>query len=209
MLSPVIVKELERRIFMNPQKKFNLRKQELFTQITDLINTEGYENITVRGLCQKLSISTGTFYHYFPQKGDLVYALFADIDDYFLNEVTRNFTEDETSNLVTFCEHYGIYVIKNGVETCRCISAAPLKNDSPNYLDEERGIFQILEQILSRGEDKKQFYLMQSPKETTRMLMVLLRGYSADWAKREGNYDLIESLHHFILLFRISLCQEK
>lgn len=196
-------------MIMNPQKKFDLRKQELFAQITDLINAEGYENITVRGLCQKLSISTGTFYHYFPQKGDLVCALFADIDDYFLHEVTSKFTEDETSNIVTFCEQYGIYVIKNGIETCRCISVAPLKNDSHNYLDEQRGIFQVLEQILIRGEEKKQFHLIQSPKQTTRMLMVLLRGYSADWAKRDGNYDLIDKLRQFILLFRISLCKEK
>ena len=191
---------------MNPQKKHNLRKQELFAQITDLINAEGYENITVRGLCQKLSISTGTFYHYFPQKGDLICALFADIDDYFINEVTNYFTEEEPKNLETFSEHYGIYVIKNGVETCRCISVAPLRNSASNYLDEERGIFRVLEEILIRGEEKKQFHLTQTPKDTARMLMILLRGYSADWAKREGDYDLVAALHQFITLFRISLC---
>jgi hypothetical protein len=37
------------------------------------------------------------------------------------------------------------------------------------------------------------------------MLMVLLRGYSSDWAKRDGNYDLIESLEIFIRLFSKSL----
>lgn len=190
---------------MNPKKKFIARKQELFVQVTELITKEGYENLTVRGICKKLEISTGTFYHYFSEKGDLALALFSDIDDYFINEVASKFQEDESQNLITFSISYGVYIIKNGVETCRCINMAPLKNNDKNYLDENRGIFQVLQELLTRGVDKGQFNLPVSPQDTTRMLMVLLRGYSSDWAKREGNYDLLNSIETFITLFCKSL----
>lgn len=190
---------------MNPTKKFVTRKQELLSQITEIITKEGYENLTIRGICKKLEISTGTFYHYFSEKGDLACALFEDIDNYFINDVACQFGEDEAKNLITYCISYGKYIIKNGVETCRCINMAPLQNKDHNYYDEKRGIFQVLQDLLTRGEAKNQFNLPISPEDTARMLMVLLRGYSSDWAKLHGNYDLVKALETFITLFCKSL----
>lgn len=189
---------------MKPQQKFELRKQELFTQISELINQEGYENLTIRYICKRLAISTGTFYHYFPDKDDLVFALFSDIDDYFEHEVTQLFTEDEIKNLITYCVHYGIYIIQHGVETCRCISVAPLKANN-NYLNENRQIYVILSGLLNRGQEKGQLKLTLSVADTTRMILVLMRGYSADWAKQNGCYDLPNALSDFITLFSTSL----
>lgn len=186
---------------MKPQEKFIQRKQELVTKIAELITRDGFENITIRGICQELEISTGSFYHYFPDKGDLVKILFSDIDDYFLHVVSKEFAEDEAQNLITFCEAYGRYSTKNGVEACRSISVAPLKLKDHHYLEDNRHIFTVLHGILERGSQKGQFHLPLSTLETTRMIMVLIRGYSADWAKRDGEYDLVQALHSFIIVF--------
>ncbi|MDF2543760.1 MAG: hypothetical protein K0S47_3478 [Herbinix sp.] len=190
---------------MNPEKKYIIRKQELFSQITDLIRKDGYANLTVRGICNDLGISTGTFYHYFPEKNDLAWILFSDIDDYFKDVVAFKFDDNELNNLITYCIEYGNYVVDSGVETCRCISVAPLKHMNHNYLDENRSLFQLLLKILVRGVEKKQFNDTFIPLEITRMLMVLLRGYSSDWAKCNGNYDLVEKLENFIRLFSKSI----
>ncbi len=185
--------------------KYNTRKQELFAQITDLIKEVGYSNLTVRGICNNLGISTGTFYHYFPEKGDLALVLFSAIDNYFINTLTLKFGSNEADNLITFCNEYANFVVRNGVETCRCISIAPLSLKDSNYLDENRNLFQILQNILVLGVEKKQFSKSLNPQETARMLMVLLRGYSSDWAKRNGNYDLAFAIENFIRLFIKSL----
>ena len=44
-----------------------------------------------------------------------------------------------------------------------------------------------------------------SVEETSRMIMVLLRGYSSDWAKNEGSYDLVLAIEKFINIFIKSL----
>lgn len=185
--------------------KYNTRKQELFAQITELIKEFGYANLTVRGICNSLGISTGTFYHYFPEKGDLALVLFSAIDNYFNTKVTLKFGSNEIENLILFCNEYANFVVRNGVETCRCISIAPLNSKDSNYLDENRNLFQILLNILTQGVEKKQFSDTLNPQATTRMLLVLLRGYSSDWAKRNGNYDLVDALEGFIRLFMKSL----
>jgi AcrR family transcriptional regulator len=190
---------------MNPQIKFLARKQELFAKITELVSKEGYSNLTVRDICSNLGISTGTFYHYFPEKGDIAWILFSDIDNYFNEEVLNKLTDHEPDNLVTFCIEYGRYIMDNGVETCRCISIAPFNKNNSAYLEEERTIFQILLHIIERGESKGQFKLTDTPLEITRMIMVLIRGYSTDWAKRNGCYDIVEKLNIFVHLFLKSL----
>lgn len=190
---------------VNPETKFKARKKELYLQITQLISKEGFEKLTIRHICHELGISIGTFYHYFPEKGDIAWILFSDIDKYFSEEVINQFTDYEADNLVTFYREYGNYVVMQGVETCRCISMAPFHNKSRSYLDENRSIFQILLEIIERGVEKKQFRISSSPLEIARMLMVLLRGYSSDWAKREGDYDVVEKIEEFIKLFVKSL----
>ncbi|WP_313135074.1 TetR/AcrR family transcriptional regulator [Anaerocolumna sp.] len=195
---------------MNSELKYIARKQELLAQITDLINTEGYANLTVRKICHCLGISTGSFYHYFPYKGELAWILFADIDDYFNNEVVRKFTKNEADNLLIFGEEYGNYVTERGVETCRYISLAPLRDASNNYMDEKRGIFQILLNIVLRGEEKKQLKLAGTDAiDTARMLMIVLRGFSADWAKHNGNYSLPEAILPVMKLLSVSLTNKE
>lgn len=186
---------------MHHTQKYKERRDVLFAQITDLITEVGYENLTVRGICNHLSISTGTFYHYFPEKGDLAFALFADIDEYFGTTVSEQFTDNEINNLIFYCVSYGVYATKNGVETCRCINMAPLKNSEANYLGEERAIYTVLESILIRGLHKNQFTLPSPTSEMARMILILIRGYTNDWAKRDGNYDLTKALDSFIQLF--------
>ncbi|MDF2951658.1 MAG: hypothetical protein K0S18_1241 [Anaerocolumna sp.] len=190
---------------MNPQIKFLARKQELFAKIRELVSKEGYSNLTVRDICSNLGISTGTFYHYFPEKGDIAWILFSDIDNYFNEVATNKLTDYEPDNLVTFCIEYGNYIVGNGVETCRYISIAPFNKNNHAYLDEGRAIFKILLHIIERGEAKGQFKLNDTPLEITRMIMVLIRGYSSDWAKRNGSYDIVEKLKFFIQLFLMTL----
>lgn len=190
---------------MHPENKFNIRKKELYEQITGLISKEGFSNLTVRDICRELEISIGTFYHYFPEKGDIAWILFSGIDQYFSDEVTTKFKDYEPDNLVTYCMEYGNYVVRGGLEVCRYINIALFHNKKNSYLEENRDIFQVLLKILERGEEKEQFHLNQSPLETSKMLMVLLRGYSADWAKRDGNYNIVEKIEKFIKLFVKSL----
>lgn len=190
---------------MNPEMKHMARKQELFQQINQLIEKEGFSNLTIRKICKNLDISIGTFYHYFPDKGDIAWILFSEIDNYFETEVNQKYGENEPENLVTFSMEYGVFIMKRGVENCRCINLAPLKSKGHSYLDEGRSIFQNLYTIIKRGAEKEQFILSGSSLDTARMFMVLLRGYSTDWAKREGNYDLVEALRSFSTLFGKSL----
>lgn len=187
------------------ESKFDKRRRELFNQISVLIEKEDFSNLTVRYMCKELGISIGTFYHYFPEKGDIAQILFSGIDDYFEHDVSEKFQEDEIQNLILFAESYGQFATDTGVEAAKSISVAPLQYSADAYLNEERSIFQVLLGIIERGVEKNQFKLNQTELEVSRMIMLLLRGYSSDWAKNNGNYDLVAQISKFMNLFTKAL----
>lgn len=46
----------------------DLYRKELLSKCFDLFASKGYASITMREIAQKLGVSTGTLYHYFPSK---------------------------------------------------------------------------------------------------------------------------------------------
>ncbi|BBF41641.1 transcriptional regulator, TetR family [Lachnospiraceae bacterium KM106-2] len=185
---------------MNHSPKYIHRKEELYKQMKAIIMRDGYEHITVRGICKEINISTGTFYHYFPNKGDLASVLFQSMDSYLTEHANTYFTEDAHRNLLLFCTWYASYTVHQGIEACRLISSEPLCSDEFNHLDEERPIFQLLHQCITDGQNRNQLISTISPDSLTRMILISIRGYSSDWAKHHGNYDLEKELLNFMTL---------
>lgn len=190
---------------MRTAVKKNARRQELLEQIYPMIDQVGYESLTVRGICTSLGISTGTFYHYFPEKADLLLAFFAGIDDFYQQEVLPRFGPDEAANLDRFIHSYGVYCQRVGAGVCRCLTSAPAHDSKRNYLSESRPISQILEELMIRGAASGRFTCPFPPEQCARMVMISVRGHGSDWAKRGGEYDLIRSLDDYALLLRIAL----
>ena len=60
---------------MKEEKHANKRNQ-IIASTLKLIGEVGYEKASIRAICESASISIGTFYHYFKDKGDLPDALF-------------------------------------------------------------------------------------------------------------------------------------
>ena len=186
---------------MKPTTKFENRKNELLEGIRELIDEQGYENLTVRSICSELNISTGTFYHYFPEKSDIASLMYSAMDNYLAENVAPNFGDDEVENLINFLTGYGIMGQKNGVESARCISIAPLKNSSFPYLAQQRPIYVMLSGIIERGVAKGQFKIDMPTEKLVDMLLVIMRGYSSDWSRNNGSYDMPEALNSFVKLF--------
>lgn len=182
--------------------KYQARRSTLLKQIYQLIDEEGYEALRVRYLCGKLGVSTGTFYHYFPEKYELHRMLYERVDKYFEQRVQPRFTEDEAANLLLFAESYAGYCVQTGVAATRCFMTLPLQPEGGQLISDRRPISQMLTAIFERGKAKGQFVNPYSARECARYTMVVLRGFCSDWAKRDGGYDLVDMVRRF---FPISL----
>ena len=63
-------------------------KQKIIDTTIELIKTHGADYLTVRNVCQAAEVATGTFYHYYKNKDDLLM--------YFVKETSFDSFELET-----------------------------------------------------------------------------------------------------------------
>lgn len=180
---------------MKESPKKTAKRQELMMSIIDIVNNNDFEKLTIRDICNQAGISVGTFYHYFEEKSDIVRILFICIDDYFENNVVPRFVEDELENILIFVTEYAKYCHKSGVPINKVISTAPLMDLNKDYLSNKtRRLSKIIKNVVTRGQEKGQITKEMECDDICRIVLVGMRGYCADWAKCNGNYDIVTSV---------------
>lgn len=183
-------------------KKQIARRKNIIKTAAGLMNVVGFENLTVRMICDAANISPGTFYHYFDNKSDLVIELFSLIDDYFEENVLgRLEDENELANIITFCKSFSEFVTQTGVAKSKFMNSMfPPYSEGGHHEESGRILYRELSAIITRGQEKGQITNEYGPDQLVEMILVLLRGYCFDWARREGTYDLVKYTEDMILL---------
>ncbi|WP_071189741.1 TetR/AcrR family transcriptional regulator [Trichormus sp. NMC-1] len=86
-------------------------RKELLGACFDLFAEKGYGSITMRQIAEKLKVSTGTLYHYFPNKQALFEQLVEEISQ---QDVITGLTEfGGKNNLSELMQVLGQYLVKN------------------------------------------------------------------------------------------------
>jgi TetR/AcrR family transcriptional regulator, transcriptional repressor for nem operon len=57
------------------EEVYSARRKEILNTAWKLVNTKGYEQMTIQDILEDLQISKGAFYHYFDSKGEVLQAL--------------------------------------------------------------------------------------------------------------------------------------
>lgn len=184
------------------EKQFEKRKF-IIDKAMDLMNEVGFEKMTVRMICEAADISAGTFYHYFENKLDLLIELFALIDAYFEENILEKLNnKDEIVNIIKFCEAFAEYATLIGSQKCRIINSTfPIGSKEEHYEERQRVIYSELNKIINRGQEKGQITTDYTADKLVDMIIIIIRGYCFDWARRGGAYDLVEYTNEFMMLF--------
>lgn len=183
------------------------KRNIIIKNATTLMNEVGFENLTIRMICDAASISTGTFYHYFKSKDELVIELFAFIDDYFEENIIEKLNnEDELLNVIMFCKSFAEYVALCGVARSKLINSMfpPYRKGEINE-ESKRILNAELLKIIEHGQNKGQITTKYMVEQLVEMILVMIRGYCFDWGRREGAYDLVDHTEKLITLFVDSL----
>lgn len=190
---------------MNRKEKNAKKQDEIIMKVISMLSDLNFKEVTVRKICSTADISTGTFYHYFPTKNDLVTKILGKIDEYLTEQVLPELTsENEAENLIRFSHGFARYAVGIGSATGSIISTVdfPLPNTAEGIQQEhQRSLYSIPKQILQRGVEKEQFQKDLDLDETVDQLILILRGHSLEWARRGRIYDIEVKIDKFIRMF--------
>ena len=176
------------------------RRAEIIEKVIPLIGSVPLDDLRMAEICKAADISTGSFYHYFSKKSDILVGLLGIIDEYMETEAFPCLTSgDEIENLMIFSRHWSLYVETHGLERYKLISAIePAQED----LSGEKRITTVkLEQIMARGQEKRQIRADISAEDLAQMFLLALRGVTVDWSRVNGCYSVRDRMEQYISLF--------
>lgn len=173
------------------------RRTEIIQAAAPIIEDVPFEDISIAEICGKIGLSVGSFYHYFTKKTDLLVGLLWLIDEDLEQRVFPLLTDsDELENLRSFAHGWAEHVDTHGLEHSKLISS--INPDSPDFAEQDRPAVGKLEEIISRGQEKGQIIAQREARELAEDFMLILRGVTMDWSRRDGSYDVVAKMDRHI-----------
>lgn len=187
------------------KKTASEKKEEIINVVMKCFQDTSYKAISIRDICKRGNITIGTFYNYFTSKEELLRTILLKYDDYLTNEIVPTLTcVSEKDNLYIFTDSFALDSVNN-TAMCGCVvsnSGIPLPHTEEDIKAERnRPLYKIPEEIIRRGQAKKEFSNNYSSEYLTEKLITILRGVSVEWSRRNYTFDVREYTKEITDLF--------
>lgn len=174
------------------QARDDRMKENIFTVAMKLMKKIGYENLTIRDICDQADISTGMFYRHFKSKDELLVYYYTKAQKVFDSEVRERLPgEDVMRQLVHYYTWYADYTSKFGVDFCQNFF-----NSHNRSLNSTLYTNHVLEFTTKLLEDAVQGGLVipdgGTPESLAADFCVIVKGVIFHWCSHDGDYDLAE-----------------
>ncbi|HHW07503.1 MAG TPA: TetR/AcrR family transcriptional regulator [Clostridia bacterium] len=184
-------------------------KQKIFDIALKLINTYGYDNVTVEQICKEVGVSVGGFYHHFKNKDEIIVESFKQIDTFFERMAPEvRALPGALDRIVYYFTLFGRYVTVQGVDFTSQLMKSELSTTEKFTLNRERAIFTILHDIVREGQAKGQMRQDIPAEKITADLLRFARGIAIHWCISRGGYDLEQDLTQATKIYTIGLKPE-
>ncbi len=185
MTQPNDTKELSRQ-----QLKSRETKAKIFKAAKRILRKKGYEQLSIKNICEEAGVSNGSFYHHFKTKDDLLSYYIEEqpgINPDLLDLPADAGDAKKTIiyvylNYVHYCEELGVEFMSNYYTP---------KNQSLNPLIRTERPYPIItvQNYLRKCIDAKILNLKHSLEETTTDIRMIVIGNVFEWCLKKGNAD--------------------
>lgn len=172
------------------QRKSKETKERIFQAAKQILQRDGYEQLSIKNICEEAGVSNGSFYHHFKTKDDLLSYYIEDqpsIDPELL-ELPSN-AEDAKNTIV--------YVYLNYVKYCRELGVEFMagyytpKNQALNPTSRTERPYPIItvRTYLEKAVAAGLVTLSLSLEEITTDIRMIVIGNVFEWSMRDGKVD--------------------
>lgn len=172
-------------------------KRHIFDTALALLDSRGFESITVRDIVKEANVSIGSFYHYFSSKLDVYYETYHLADEYFDTVVKPTLAGKPLKEAILL---YFDYYAKYSNEITGLALTKVLYNSQNKYFDRESetGMHKVLEDLLQQGIDRKELLSKEPACEIAQFFLTAVRGKIYNWCTNDGAYDLREGVREYV-----------
>ena len=192
-------KDLESPRRLNSRKV----KENILSSVNKLMNSYGYEYLTIRNICKMANISTGTFYHHFKNKDEVMsFFVSKGYEQYKKKrqEKSNNFQPHEKIiDLLTWMSWYysemGLDFVSNYFSGKNKILNV---RDFSNLTRYHKEIIMDLLSYLEKAQNEKIIVSDIQKEEIYNELNIIFFGTVFDWCLCEGKYLLTNKMERML-----------
>lgn len=187
-------------------------KEKILLTVMQLIQEYGYEYVTVKNVCTAADISTGSFYHHFENKDELIsyyfIAKYARYEAQF-NEVTG---DDIIKTVIRFYQLHIRYCMEQGLAFIEGFYTT----ENKNLRVDKSGDRSIHAPIITRTADAIEKAVLAgqlleeiNPLQLSRDLCILFKGCIFEWCVSDGELDLPDISRNMIRNYLLGIATDK
>ena len=185
------------------QRKSKETKERIFQAAKRILQKSGYEELSIKNICEEAGVSNGSFYHHFKTKDDLLSYYIEDqpsIDPDRL-ELPKN-KEDAKETIIHVYLNYVKYCKELGVEFMAGYYPPHNQALNPTIRTERPYPIVTVQHYLERALGANAIQLNLKIEEITTDIRMIVIGNVFEWAMRNGDADfegnMRRSLSHYL-----------
>lgn len=182
-------------------------KEILIECAITLFKEYGYDNITIKRICEEANITKTTFYYHYKSKEELISDYFSPMNVISNERIVSILSAEEYANeLWLLCEMNTKHLIRAGVNMTKELYRNSLKTYIIPLSPENIYLRDIILVLLKRAQECGQIGNPAPIEELYDALIYMLNGANYIWAMSDGNFDIIaECKRIFCTLLMVKL----
>ena len=177
------------------QKKSQETKERIFRAAKDILQKHGYEQLSIKNICEEAGVSNGSFYHHFKTKDDLLSYYIEDqpVINPDLLDLPANAEEARVAiihvylNYVDYCKELGVSFI-SGYYTPKNQALNPSIRTERSYP------IVTVQHYVEKAVGAGVIQLNLGIEEFTTDIRMIVIGNVFEWCLREGNTCFEENM---------------
>jgi AcrR family transcriptional regulator len=150
-----------------------------------LIQSEGFENVSVHEISKNAGITVGTFYYYFNSKDELLYEMLPKMSDYFKSDEAQQMKkEGGYARLMNYFAYLINYPFLKYRDVMKHILASQSATD---FIDSDR--LPAIREIIREGQEDGEFETDVDAAQIAQMLFYANRGVFGHFIYHAEDYD--------------------
>ena len=184
---------------MKQELKSKETKERIFQAAIRILQKSGYENLSIKNICEEAGVSNGSFYHHFKTKDDLL--------SYYIEaqpavspdtlELPSNREEAKMAIVKVYLD-YAAYCKELGVEFIAGYYNPKNQALNPDIRTERPYPIVTVQHYIEKAVSAGAISLKLSIAEVVNDIRMLVIGNAFEWAMRNGEVDIEENMRRSI-----------
>lgn len=183
------------KVLSRQQQKSKETKEKIFHAAKEILQKDGYENLSIKNICEASGVSNGSFYHHFKTKDDLL--------SYYIEEQPSIDPDllalPETSNeakkvIVEVYLHYADYCMQLGVDFIAGYYTPHNQALNPASRTERPYPIVTVQRYLEKSVAAGIICLSNDISDVVTDIRMLVIGNVFEWSMRNGQVDLAQNM---------------